>query len=404
MYQIGIRLVLLLSALLWGNKAAQGTNDEPPLHKDGTEVTVLVNNAPVKVALPLAPSKLNIGAPAEMTWPLSRDLTARILLETGDIRWLSRFQQASRGYWYAAQDAWPLILNTETRALQSLIDQTTYPEIQSNDSPLLDCFFRTPALAKAFYQHFGSLSRARATNALYNFFNVDYAFANNWVFESLMEKRDHPQIRQIPEEVYKTLRRGGTYEYIYRSFGLWSLTLKHLRLCVVPTSLFAFNTHCLNKNLSENPEVREKLLRLTILQSNLRWVPPEIASLQQLAYLNLNGNELRTLPDEIRALTNLKKLELQDNHFKEIPRGVVALMPTLEQLDMSRNPLETLPLEQIHNLPALTLKLSLGKTLQPNHSSILETVMPEVSVFLLCPLEAEGGVSTQNPLPEEEIW
>ena len=95
---------------------------------------------------------------------------------------------------------------------------------------------------------------------------------------------------------------------------------------------------------------KEFTLRTLILSSNnLRSLPPEIADLINLEYLDLSKNPLRVkdvddvkcLPLEMRLLRNLKYLSISECNLRYIPT-TVWLCVSLEKLDISRNKINML--------------------------------------------------------------
>lgn len=118
------------------------------------------------------------------------------------------------------------------------------------------------------------------------------------------------------------------------------------------------------------------LRRLYLADNKFASLPPAVASLHDLDYLNLdrnrlatlpagvggwtalrwlrlNGNRLSSLPAEAAQWTSLRRLYLRENAFKTVPASITSL-PALEQLDLGGNrSLATLP-DSIGNLSSLT--------------------------------------------------
>jgi hypothetical protein len=102
---------------------------------------------------------------------------------------------------------------------------------------------------------------------------------------------------------------------------------------------------------------REGAKLLILSDMKLRKLPDDIASLNQLKWLNLQDNELRELPEVIASLTQLQGLELSNNQLRELPEAIASLTQ-LQTLNLSNNQLTELP-EAIASLTQLhTLKLS----------------------------------------------
>jgi Leucine-rich repeat (LRR) protein len=71
--------------------------------------------------------------------------------------------------------------------------------------------------------------------------------------------------------------------------------------------------------------------------NQLKELPKEIGSLQNLQILDLSGNQLETLPREIGKLKKLRKLLLGGNKLKEFPKEIIVLKELIK-IDISRNP------------------------------------------------------------------
>ncbi len=106
--------------------------------------------------------------------------------------------------------------------------------------------------------------------------------------------------------------------------------------------------------LKELPPVIFEFRHLTALQlygNRLTELPPEIGRLKRLERISVNFNRLTELPTELGELKKLRELLAlgsssphPTNQIKTIPRQV-ALLPELETLIVSDNPLEDPPLE-----------------------------------------------------------
>ncbi|XP_034174594.2 uncharacterized protein LOC117601654 [Osmia lignaria lignaria] len=86
----------------------------------------------------------------------------------------------------------------------------------------------------------------------------------------------------------------------------------------------------------------EVLEELDISGNALIKVPGSLPN--SLTNLKLHRNAIRSLKiDDLQGLYNLKCLTLNDNDITEIEEGALGQLPVLQQLDLSDNPIKTLP-------------------------------------------------------------
>jgi Leucine-rich repeat (LRR) protein len=116
---------------------------------------------------------------------------------------------------------------------------------------------------------------------------------------------------------------------------VFKLSLKNTKLKTLPPDIMRF-TNLQILNLGNN---------------KLREIPEEISQLEHLQILILVGNKLRDLPDGFRKLENLKELYLGSNRLSEIPAWVGGLSK-LRALDVSYNALTPYEIELLqYRLP-----------------------------------------------------
>lgn len=75
---------------------------------------------------------------------------------------------------------------------------------------------------------------------------------------------------------------------------------------------------------------------LSLLDQNIKFLPPEIGSLSNLKSLYLGSNKLKELPPELASLSQLQRLVLSDNQFDKVPE-VLASLPNLQHLRLNEN-------------------------------------------------------------------
>ncbi len=115
----------------------------------------------------------------------------------------------------------------------------------------------------------------------------------------------------------------------------------------------------------------EKQTSLNLSYESIKYLPPEIASLQSLRVLNLNHNQLSSLPPEIASLQNLQVLLLNDNQLNRLPPEIASLQ-NLQELYLKSNQLRNLPPEiaSLQNLQELYLKSNQLRNLPPEMAAL----------------------------------
>ncbi|MEG4581125.1 leucine-rich repeat domain-containing protein [Microcoleus sp. MON1_C5] len=128
-------------------------------------------------------------------------------------------------------------------------------------------------------------------------------------------------------------------------------------------------------DLSGNPfgTMPELLLEMKQLESlnltriGLTDIPDAIGQLSNLTQLDLRDNQITSIPEAIGQLSNLTQLDLRDNQITSLPE-VIGKLSNLTQLDLSSN--------QIISLPEVIGKLSNLTHLNLSNNQI--TSLPEV--------------------------
>jgi Leucine-rich repeat (LRR) protein len=118
--------------------------------------------------------------------------------------------------------------------------------------------------------------------------------------------------------------------------------------------------HCLSN--PANFERIQSMTKLDLSDTDLTFVPDEIALFTSLEVLNLANNQLNTLPSSITHLSSLKDLHLANNKFDQIPESVTCLT-TLKKLNLYNNQLNQVSpsisrLENLENLNIASNKIA----------------------------------------------
>jgi len=95
--------------------------------------------------------------------------------------------------------------------------------------------------------------------------------------------------------------------------------------------------------------------------NEITFLPPEVASLNQVVELYLDGNKLTQLPEEIKQCEKLCILYLGNNQFKEIPEQIIGIK-MLYMLVLYNNEITAIP-EKFNNseIPLAVLVLDKNK-------------------------------------------
>jgi Leucine-rich repeat (LRR) protein len=81
---------------------------------------------------------------------------------------------------------------------------------------------------------------------------------------------------------------------------------------------------------------------LYLYDNRLDAIPPEIARMKGLQGIYVTGNNISRIPPEVFTMTWLRKLQVSKNHLSELPAGIGNLME-LMHLNLSNNAIEVLP-------------------------------------------------------------
>lgn len=95
------------------------------------------------------------------------------------------------------------------------------------------------------------------------------------------------------------------------------------------------------QDLSKNIRLQQ-LTSLTLIDRNLKFLPPQISMLTHLKELYLGKNQLVELPEEMSALTELTHLAVTQNVLSHMPKAFAALNK-LVYVDFTDNQIEDMP-------------------------------------------------------------
>jgi Leucine-rich repeat (LRR) protein len=129
------------------------------------------------------------------------------------------------------------------------------------------------------------------------------------------------------------------------------LSLSNSKLRVIPPEI-GFCTQLQVLFLSDNqissipPEIGlcAQLQQLFLQNNQISSIPPEIGSCTQLQYFDLYNNQISSIPPEIGSCTQLKRLYFWNNQISSIPREIGSCTQ-LEQLFLQNNQISSIPPE-----------------------------------------------------------
>lgn len=96
---------------------------------------------------------------------------------------------------------------------------------------------------------------------------------------------------------------------------------------------------------------------LSLAGNQLKELPENIGSLNELKALILCDNFIERLPTSIALLTNLKSLSLHKNSLRTLPREIISLK-NLTELSLRENPLVVRFVQELSMTPASLKEIS----------------------------------------------
>ncbi|KAL4580299.1 hypothetical protein LXL04_016488 [Taraxacum kok-saghyz] len=147
-------------------------------------------------------------------------------------------------------------------------------------------------------------------------------------------------LKEVPDEVYKSLDAVGEGENWWEAVELQKLILAHNEI----------------EMLKEDIRNLPMLSVLNISHNKLSHLPAAIGELKSLKALDVSSNLLREIPEEIGSVTSLIKFDCSSNQLKDLPCSLGDCQ-ALSDLKASNNSLTSLP-EDLSNCSKM-LKLDL---------------------------------------------
>lgn len=143
-------------------------------------------------------------------------------------------------------------------------------------------------------------------------------------------------LKEVPEEVYKSLDAVGEGENWWEAVELQKLILAHN------------NIESLKEDLRNLP----LLAVLNISHNKLSHLPAAIGELQMLKSLDVSFNSIVKIPEEVGSATSLVKFDCSNNHLKDLPSSLGKCVD-LSDLKASNNFITSLS-EDLVNCSKLT--------------------------------------------------
>ncbi|XP_050725295.1 leucine-rich repeat-containing protein 40-like isoform X2 [Eriocheir sinensis] len=147
------------------------------------------------------------------------------------------------------------------------------------------------------------------------------------------------------------------------------LDLSECQLCQVPDAVFHLmrNTPLTTCNLSGNllskipPKFALKfclITELNVSHNKMSKLPEELADCVELQHLDLSHNSYVNLPSVVFRLPKIKSIHANNNYIMDIEVEEVQRAKTLEDFDISENPLTAKSHEGLSAVTKLRVKLS----------------------------------------------
>ncbi|XP_071736613.1 plant intracellular Ras-group-related LRR protein 6 [Rutidosis leptorrhynchoides] len=138
-------------------------------------------------------------------------------------------------------------------------------------------------------------------------------------------------LKEVPDEVYKSLDAVGEGENWWEAVELQKLILAHNEIELIKEDI---------KNLP-------LLTVLNISHNKLSYLPAAIGELKSLKSLDVSNNLLHEIPEQVGSATSLIKFDCSGNQLKDLPSSL-GNCPVLADLKASNNRLTSLPEELSH--------------------------------------------------------
>ncbi|KAA3486731.1 plant intracellular Ras-group-related LRR protein 6-like [Gossypium australe] len=143
-------------------------------------------------------------------------------------------------------------------------------------------------------------------------------------------------LRDVPEEIYRSLDAVGEGEKWWEAVELQKLILAHNNI----------------ESLKEEVRNLPLLTVLNVSHNKLTDLPAAIGQLSMLKLLDVSFNSIVTIPEEIGSATSLVKFDCSSNRIKELPSSL-GKCSDLSDLKVSNNLITSLP-EDLTNCSKLT--------------------------------------------------
>ncbi|GJR06422.1 plant intracellular Ras-group-related LRR protein 6 isoform X1 [Tanacetum coccineum] len=181
-------------------------------------------------------------------------------------------------------------------------------------------------------------------------------------------------LKEVPDDVYKSLDAVGEGENWWEAVELQKLILAHNEI----------------ESLKEDIRNLPLLTVLNISHNKLSHLPATIGELKSLKALDVSNNLLREIPEEVGSATSLIKLDCSGNQLKDLPCSLGDCL-NLSDLKASNNCLTSLP-EDLSNCSKMS-KLDIeGNKLTVLSERLVAswTLLTEVNAGISVPSSIKG--------------
>ncbi|KAL3268735.1 hypothetical protein HHI36_007837 [Cryptolaemus montrouzieri] len=100
------------------------------------------------------------------------------------------------------------------------------------------------------------------------------------------------------------------------------------------------------------------LTQLDVSHNQIAYLPDQFVDMKFLTSLNISNNSFVDLPDCVFRIPNLQELNASNNRIVEVNMELLETAPSLENVDLTNNPLSRKCLEELQKVKKMEILLS----------------------------------------------